>query len=111
MKKGYTIDLSKVGEAKQQITFPIREKVHLWHSNNVAVYQKFIRNFEKMSSTNIEFASKLFRLFADNMPKEAEEVAQEITEELAQSNQCLCANIGINRFSDDFHQTSVTVGF
>ena len=74
MKKGYTIDLSKVGEAKQQITFPIREKVHLWHSNNVAVYQKFIRNFEKMSSTNIDFASKLFRLFADNMPKEAEEV-------------------------------------
>ena len=74
MKKGYTIDLSKVGEAKQQITFPIREKVHSWHSNNVAVYQKFIRNFEKMSSTNIDFASKLFRLFADNMPKEAEEV-------------------------------------
>lgn len=74
MKKGYTIDLSKVGEAKQQITFPIREKVHLWHSNNIAVYQKFIRNFEKMSITNIEFASKLFRLFADNMPKEAEEV-------------------------------------
>ena len=74
MKKGYTIDLSKVGETKQQITFPIREKVHLWHSNNIAVYQKFIRNFEKMSITNIEFASKLFRLFADNMPKEAEEV-------------------------------------
>ena len=74
MKKGYTIDLSKVGETKQQITFPIREKVHLWHSNNIAVYQKFIRNFEKMSITNIDFASKLFRLFADNMPKEAEEV-------------------------------------
>ena len=74
MKKGYTVDLSKIDKKDQQITFSIREKVHTWHSNNVATYQKFIRNFEKMSSTNIDFASKLFRLFADNMPKEAEEV-------------------------------------
>lgn len=72
--KGYIIDLSNVDNANQQITFSIREKVHTWYSNNVTVYQKFLRNFKKMSSTNTVFASKLYRLFADNMPKEAEEV-------------------------------------
>ena len=72
--KGYIIDLSNVDNANQQITFSIREKVHTWYSNNVTVYQKFLRNFKKMSGTNIFFASKLYRLFADNMPKEAEEV-------------------------------------
>ena len=74
MEKGFTIDFSKIGETNKQITFPIREKVHSWHCNNVSVYQKFIRNFEKMSLTNVDFASKLFRLLADNMPKETEEV-------------------------------------
>ena len=73
-KKGYTIDLSKIDNSNQQITFSIREKVHSWYSNNVTVYRKFLRNFEKMSGTNVDFASKLYRLFADNMPKEAEEV-------------------------------------
>lgn len=49
--KGYIIDLSNVDNANQQITFSIREKVHTWYSNNVTVYQKFLRNFKKISST------------------------------------------------------------
>ena len=74
MKKGYTVDLSKIDKNDQRITFSIREKVHSWHNNNVSTYQKFLRNFEKMSITNTDFASKLFKLFADNIPKEAEEI-------------------------------------
>ena len=74
MKKGYTVDLSKIDKKDQRITFSMREKVHSWHNNNVSTYQKFLRNFEKMSITNTDFASKLFKLFADSIPKEAEEV-------------------------------------
>ena len=74
MKKGYTVDLSKIDKKDQRITFSIREKVHSWHNNNVSTYQKFLRNFEKMSITNTDFASKLFKLFADSIPKEAQEV-------------------------------------
>ena len=74
MKKGYSVDLSKVDKIDQRINFSIREKVNSWHNNNVSTYQKFLRNFEKMSITNIDFASKLFRVFADNIPKETEEV-------------------------------------
>lgn len=74
MKKGYTVDLSKIDKIDQRITFSIREKVNSWHNNNVSTYQKFLRNFEKMSITNIDFASKLFRVVADNIPKETEEV-------------------------------------
>ena len=60
MKKGYSVDLSKVDKIDQRINFSIREKVNSWHNNNVSTYQKFLRNFEKMSITNIDFASKLF---------------------------------------------------
>ena len=74
MKKKYTIDFSKIDKNNQGVTYSIREKVHSWHNNNVSTYQKFRRNFEKMSITNIDFASKLFKLFADNIPKEIEEV-------------------------------------
>ena len=74
MKKGYSVDLSKVDKIDQRINFSIREKVNSWHNNNVSTYQKFLRNFEKMSITNIDFASKLFRVVVDNIPKETEEV-------------------------------------
>ena len=69
MKKGYSVDLSKVDKIDQRINFSIREKVNSWHNNNVSTYQKFLRNFEKMSITNIDFASKLFRVVVDNIPK------------------------------------------
>ena len=59
-----------------KINFSIREKVNAWHVQNPDVYKKFIRNFEKMSSTNIDFATKIVKLIADNIPDEFEELWQ-----------------------------------
>ena len=59
-----------------KINLPIREKVNAWHVQNPDTYRKFIRNFNKISETNMDFFRKLVMLISENIPEEIEELWQ-----------------------------------
>lgn len=62
-----------------KINLSIREKVSAWHVQNLATYKKFIRNFERMSGTDVDFFRKLMLVVAENIPEEMEELWQCMT--------------------------------
>lgn len=62
-----------------KINLSIREKVSAWHVQNTNTYKKFIRNFERMSDTNMDFFRKLLMVVSENIPDEIEELWQCVT--------------------------------
>lgn len=62
-----------------KINLSIREKVSAWHVQNPGTYKKFIRNFDKMSGTNVDFFNKLVMVVAENIPEEMDELWQCMT--------------------------------
>ena len=94
-----------------KINFSIREKVNAWHVQNPDVYKKFIRNFDKMSDTNMDFFRKLVMLVSENIPEEIEELWQFATIGDDDSHCSLLETYGemLDRCVSDHHCFSVNI--